>query len=53
MYQVFLPQIELPLKVLSYYGLWQPETKMMKVRGFLAQLVFLLISHDFVLWNEP
>jgi hypothetical protein len=51
MYQVSLPQIELLLKVLRFFGLWQPETTAMKVRGFLAQLVFLLISVVFPLIN--
>jgi hypothetical protein len=51
MSQVSLPQIELLLKVLGFFGLWQPETTAMKVRGFLAQLVFLLISVVFPLIN--
>jgi hypothetical protein len=46
MNQVPLPHIDLELKVLGFFGFWQPEnsTKALKIRGVVSHLVFLLIT---------
>jgi hypothetical protein len=53
MTQIFLPQFDLQLKVLAFFGFWQPEnsTRALKIRCVVFHSVFILVTLVFPLIN--
>jgi uncharacterized membrane protein YecN with MAPEG domain len=44
--QIHLPQFDLQLKALRFFGLWQPKNspRALKIRGFVSHSAFLLVT---------